>query len=616
MLLQDLWTEYQAAKFPARQTQEGFRSALKHFAEYMGRAPVVDDLTEHNISETLLRLRGAGYRPKSTCTYGDRLNALWNFAYARGHASERRVWKPVPRAAMHRRAVDQYCNKILAELRRKPEGMSKNALLRTNYTSIGVLIKALQAMLDAGKIRTIFSRAKMGPRCCIYVIAEAGLDETPFRSPIVAGGNSRLKDLLTIYLQDEFSDASPFSVMVFRLSFQHFEQFLGRPAFICDLTYENLQGATRSAAVLEQYPSIAARCRDALLALWLFAVKRGEQIAAPDVRAIRSDKAPAVTTNPEIRSLSDLCLEYVARKLTTSPVNTISRYSGAIKNMQQVLGREPVIADLTDENLSEIMSVVLKRNRSKATANNIRKRFIALWNYACRQDYLRIHSETAKLTEAKRVPIAWTRPQLAQLFQECSKQTGHVAGVPAADWWHSLHAVLWDTGERIGAVLAVRWEWIDLHSRHLTIPAEARKGGQNDLQWELHPTTIALLLRIREPARKLVWPFPFDPSTLWNRYKRLLESAGLPSDRKHKFHCMRKSVASYFEAAGGNATALLSHSSRNVTIDSYIDLRVCPPPQASRLLFRPEHEERPNLTTLYVEPKRLALLDSPAEHVD
>ncbi len=34
--------------------------------------------------------------------------------------------------------------------------------------------------------------------------------------------------------------------------------------------------------------------------------------------------------------------------------------------------------------------------------------------------------------------------------------------------------VIHDTAERIGAVLAIRWEWVDLDQRRISIPAEVR----------------------------------------------------------------------------------------------------------------------------------------------
>lgn len=94
------------------------------------------------------------------------------------------------------------------------------------------------------------------------------------------------------------------------------------------------------------------------------------------------------------------------------------------------------------------------------------------------------------------------------------------------------------------------------------------------------------LQTIHRERNTRVFPWPYTDTYLWRKYEALLNRAGLPSDRAHKFHCVRKSVASYFEAAGGNATELLGHSSRRIT-RRYLDPRVVSPPQASDVLFRP-----------------------------
>ena len=48
---------------------------------------------------------------------------------------------------------------------------------------------------------------------------------------------------------------------------------------------------------------------------------------------------------------------------------------------------------------------------------------------------------------------------------------------------------------------------------------------------------------------------------------------------------MRRSFASHLEAAGGNATDALQHSSRRVTKESYLDERIVKSEAPNRLLF-------------------------------
>ena len=92
---------------------------------------------------------------------------------------------------------------------------------------------------------------------------------------------------------------------------------------------------------------------------------------------------------------------------------------------------------------------------------------------------------------------------------------------------------------------------------------------------------------IEKPKRELIFPWPNCLTYLWDSYKKILIRADLPHDYKSKFHRMRKSVASHFEAAGGNATALLDHSHRRTT-EKYIDPTICVRQHAVDLLFRPD----------------------------
>jgi integrase len=174
--------------------------------------------------------------------------------------------------------------------------------------------------------------------------------------------------------------------------------------------------------------------------------------------------------------------------------------------------------------------------------------------------------------------------ELKKLWSACEATEGDIGGIAARNWWHSLHAVCWDSGERISALLGLRWEHISLESGWANFPAEIRKGRRRDLSVKLHADTVMLLMRIRQ-SRGPIFPWPYFPTHIFRVYGRLLRSAGLPSSRKHKFHCMRKSVASYYEAAGGNATALLDHSDRKTT-EAYLDPRIVGQQHASDILFR------------------------------
>jgi len=178
---------------------------------------------------------------------------------------------------------------------------------------------------------------------------------------------------------------------------------------------------------------------------------------------------------------------------------------------------------------------------------------------------------------------------MGAIFVAIGSLEGDVGGVMARVWWRALLMVLWSSGERIGALLSIGWEHVDLEGGWITIPAELRKGRKRDMAYRLWPEAVELLKCL--PRRKKVFDWPYDPTYIFAKFGEILRVAGLPHGRKDKFHRIRRTVASHFEAAGGNATNLLGHSDRATTM-CYLDPKVVKQPQAADLLWRPDDEPR------------------------
>lgn len=268
---------------------------------------------------------------------------------------------------------------------------------------------------------------------------------------------------------------------------------------------------------------------------------------------------------------------------------TKRQYTYALADFAAALGRTPTIADLTNDAISAMLAHMSNRGLKAKTANERAGRMLALWRWLYERRKVDTLPLAQELPEPRKIPVAWTRAELAVLITACGYAPGMIEGLPASWWWLSLHYVLWDSGERIGALIQSRWEWVsrdDQGRTWLTIPAEARKGQAEDRTYQLSPESVAWLHTIQRPKRDLIWPWPYAESYLWIAYRRLRRRAGLPTDRNSSFHRMRRSVASHFEAAGGNATVLLGHSDRKVTRQSYLDPRIAVPPQATDKLFR------------------------------
>jgi integrase len=262
-------------------------------------------------------------------------------------------------------------------------------------------------------------------------------------------------------------------------------------------------------------------------------------------------------------------------------------YESTLRSFAKFLERLPTLDDLVDDVVAAYLSWYVALPRSPYSANKQRDNLLAIWRFAARKRYVDRYPDVQAETEPIRVPRAWTTDEIARLFLSIAKEPGWIAGVPASAWWRALHLVAWDCGERIHAIRSLLWEHVDLRSEWIYVPAEIRKGKREDRAYRIARDTRDALEAIRLPSRAEVFPWPWaSENYIYAKYRPILQRAGLPSDRKHMFHCLRKSVASHYEAAGGDATKLLGHSARRVTM-AYLDPRIATPPQAVDKLFRP-----------------------------
>lgn len=286
-----------------------------------------------------------------------------------------------------------------------------------------------------------------------------------------------------------------------------------------------------------------------------------------------------------LRSHFDLL--YRRQRLFGKSPNTVRLYYYTFQYFDEFLGHSGTIDDLSDENVMGCMEWLVDSGRSVRTANKVRDQLRALWNFLARKSLVKQFPECPALPQPQRTPVAWTRAELARLWEMLAAQGGWIAGIPAGAYWLSLHSVAYDTLERIGAIRQLRWADLLVDAQWAYFRAETRKGRRADFTAKLHPTTTALLESVRHPARELIWPWEQHQTYFWTRYKAMRQRAGLATDSAHSFHCLRRTAASFAEAAGADASRLLGHSSRAVTERCYLDPKVAQRQQASDVLPRP-----------------------------
>lgn len=249
---------------------------------------------------------------------------------------------------------------------------------------------------------------------------------------------------------------------------------------------------------------------------------------------------------------------------------TVRLYEFSLTAWSRALGREPTLDDLNEVAVARFLSR-RQRDVSPATVAKDRAHLVAMWSFAFKRGLVSTAPEVRRITVPERVPEAWTTEEFRRLLAAATLEQTTIAGIPSRHWWRAVLLLAYDTGERCAAIMALRWA--EVREDDVIFRAETRKGGRRDIARPFGDSTGLALEQIREPRRELVFPWDRHPSYLWGRLGIILKRAGLPNDRRCKFHRIRRTTASFYAAAGGNATALLDHSSPAVT-RRYLDPRI------------------------------------------
>jgi integrase len=266
---------------------------------------------------------------------------------------------------------------------------------------------------------------------------------------------------------------------------------------------------------------------------------------------------------------------------------TRRQYRIALADWRKLLGRDPVLEDLDDDALTIWMRNMMDRRPplSPFTINERSGRIRTLWSWLFHKGRVKTHPTVQRINCPDPQPRAWSEIELDRLFLAASTEGGMIAGVPARLWWQARLSWHWFTGARKGETDVLRWDWLDLDKRVAIVPALARKGRRKIGSYHMPAELVGALRAIALPARDLVFPWDRSEGCYYYAWDRILKRAGLPRGRKSKTQALRVSHATWVCAAGGDATASLTHSDPSTTRRHYLDQRFLPRAEVS--LFSP-----------------------------
>jgi len=157
------------------------------------------------------------------------------------------------------------------------------------------------------------------------------------------------------------------------------------------------------------------------------------------------------------------------------------------------------------------------------------------WGYLSRMPKVRMEKESRKL------PRYVTGDHFAAIYTAGCEAARMPEGLPCppSDWWRALLAMAYMTGWRIGDILALRRDQLDLDAGTAVSLAEDNKG-KRDERVSLHPSVVEHLRRLAGFG-PTVFAWNHNRRTLDEEFLRVQQAAGVrlpcPKTHKHTDHC-------------------------------------------------------------------------------
>ncbi len=273
----------------------------------------------------------------------------------------------------------------------------------------------------------------------------------------------------------------------------------------------------------------------------------------------------------------DLLILYRAHHPQLKP-STAEAYRYALRALEQHLGRTPDLGDLSESVLLSFVSVRLRKG-SQQTVKRELGTLLRLWRFGWNRKIIDRDPSTAAIPAIhidRDPPIALTPGELKAVFESCRMEEGSVRGtsISKAAWWYALVQVLYWSGGRISAVLSLGSGDLDHKTGWLRLSAKNSKTGSGQLI-QISREAVQAVEAMRWIGDR-IFTNPYQRRWLWTSWKRIIRRAGLPPDRRHGFHCIRRTTATLATANASIdlAKRILGHSTEAMT-QLYVDPRQC-----------------------------------------
>lgn len=270
----------------------------------------------------------------------------------------------------------------------------------------------------------------------------------------------------------------------------------------------------------------------------------------------------------------------------TRRATTLERYEGVFaKYLLPEFGRVPLV-DIRRVNLKNYLLTLHRKGRSRSTIAICRDVLSGIFNAAVDDEIIERNPiigvlKSLKLERKTSEIVVLTADQIAALLQVCRERRPEYFG---------FFLAACRTGARLGELLALKWDDVDLDQGTIRICRSAKRGvisatktgrvrvidlsGQLLAELEILEQERPFFGKKVKQQSAFIFPHrttgkPIAQNTIRNIFKKLLTGANLP---KVKFHSLRHSCASILLQSGCDmyyVSHQLGHQNINMTYDVY-----------------------------------------------
>lgn len=238
--------------------------------------------------------------------------------------------------------------------------------------------------------------------------------------------------------------------------------------------------------------------------------------------------------------------EYEERMLPGLSARTREEVKSAMNHFQRVLTPKRIQA-LTTAHIDRFIARRRTERGKKsgdtvspATINKELRHMRAVLHVANEWGYLSGVPKFRTVKAPVKLPRYVIGDHFAGIYKACDEaKYPEKLPYPAADWWRALLVTAYMTGWRIGEILALTREDLDMKAGAAITRAKDNKGKRDEIA-KLHPVVLEHLERVASFHPK-VFPWPYNKTTLYVQFAKIQEAAGIKlvcaSNHTHTRYC-------------------------------------------------------------------------------